>query len=1183
MADFSTKRFDDRILDREDDGSAFERFVDEFLRLQSPDDALVRGLAKGRDGAIDLSDAGGEVTQIAECKFVGAKTDGTASKRWGEVASRLRENLPKVACGSGAEKYRPWLKSEGNLQSYRFVTSAICADVNERNQLRKSIGDFFTAISREHDELNHLQNLEVDVRFWDDLVGQSATFAPLFYRWFGGFPPGYGEIAVSFGSSEVGFKRFLESGNLPYFSRDAYSAQIGKQDISHIEVALEHLTKGNDGRAFVISGPGGIGKTRMSIEICKKALDQGWWPVRLERRARIADLDDLCASHADTARVLLFIDYAEAFDELDQVPEAVFRLARDGQHRISMLASTRSSSIQRVTDQLTEIETGELPLRSEGGHDGYDSWVVRQILDHFNVPNAEAVAASCSGLPVMAAFAGFLFVRDKAKFEDQFGNLVAVNDFGDWATTRLKSVENRFPGHPVQRILAGLAVRLPMPTEEAEAFRAASDINRDLFEVLRADHWLESDGDGFSAAHDVLADAMLARHLAGMPGSEQDRLQNLLGSALVEDRLDRCLAAVDRLGQHPVFTNLSGRRAVEALIERDRSKTLAQFPAVAQRRLVTPADLIELLAGSEELRLGIEKAPQAYLTLARAAEWAATKGCDRIDRPLAENGLSGPLATAVAWPNPSNIILRCAHAFDPARYRDAVFERLLAEPDHIDSHYLIVSLLKSGASPQEVLLCLQAWLVKNERAVKASFAYRSWLDAHGDVDAVRAHVLAWLVEHGSSQEARFVYRSWLGAKGDVEAVRANVVAWLAEHGRSQEAGFVYRSWLDAGGDVEAVRANVVAWLAKHGTITEARFVYKSWIDAAGEVKAVRANVVAWVAEHGTITEAEFLYSSWLDAHGDVEAVRANVVAWLAEHGTSQEAGFVYRSWLDAKGDEEAVRANVVAWLAEHGTIPEAGFVYKSWLEAKGDVDAVRAHVFAWLAKHGTIPEARFVYQSWLDAGEPFESIRSSCERWLKEHWDLEDAGFVTKALSSREDLSFDSIARIVAWAGTHARHEDAIFRLSRVSRSFVLQPSNSGFRKLVTKATRVVFDNLLEKEALSGHEKDACSILFANFAKNEYPRDDNWPTIVGIFQDGLKHGGVFTQFAGMPRMTWAVLLAAALERQLLDWSVDGAAISHAVDLILQAISEHELNELISSGYFGEWPGDRLDLAFPESQ
>jgi uncharacterized protein YydD (DUF2326 family) len=196
MTDFKGKRFDCRILDREDSGEAFERFVDEFLRLESPGKTLVRGLARGADGAIDLADANQRLEQIVECKFIGSDTKSTAGERWGEVKRNLQENLVLLAQGDEKrrKKYRPWLKSEGDLKEYTFVTSTICASADERNKLRMSISDFFGALSQAHDELSHLLDINVDLRFWDDLIGQSARFTPLFYRWFGGFPQGYGEL-----------------------------------------------------------------------------------------------------------------------------------------------------------------------------------------------------------------------------------------------------------------------------------------------------------------------------------------------------------------------------------------------------------------------------------------------------------------------------------------------------------------------------------------------------------------------------------------------------------------------------------------------------------------------------------------------------------------------------------------------------------------------------------------------------------------------------------------------------------------------------------------------------------------------------------------------------------------------------------------------------------------------------
>ncbi|MBW3245840.1 hypothetical protein KUV57_24725 [Epibacterium sp. DP7N7-1] len=1201
MNDFGGKRFDDRILDREDDGSAFERFVDEFISLEVPESRLVRGLARGADGAIDLVDTSYRIKQIVECKFIGANTKSTAEERWGEVRRHLADNLIPLAQGNKnrRKKYRPWLRSEGDLETYTFVTSAICASADERNKLREAISSFFRDLSHKHGELRHLADVKVDLRYWDDLVGQSAFFAPLYYRWFGGFPQGFGEISGSFGA-ETGFKQFLANRNLPYFSRDLYLSETKQRPVSEFDTILKFLTEGNDARARVIFGPGGVGKTRLSIELCEKAREVGWWPIRLDRKASVAELDTICQTHASTAKLLLFIDYAEAFEELDQLHEAVARLASDGKHRISILASTRSSSLQRVIDRLNDLQPEVTNLSPEKDRDDYTDWLVGKIIHHLEIPQSEQVAKSCRGLPVMAAFAGFLFQRDRTQFDLQFGNLASINDFSGWSSVRLKAIEDRFPDQPVQSLLAELAVRLPIPQTEVNAFRHDTDLKREIFDILKADRWIEVENEAYSAAHDVLADAILARHLFAVPGIEQDRVQDIAVAAMKEGHLDRCMAALDRLGDHPVFERLSGKALVEALMASNGEKTLEVLPSLIKTRLLSPAELIALLASSDVLRARLANAPEAHLTLARAGEWAATKGQALIDRASAELALNQALDSAVAYQHPSNMVLRYAHAFDSARFYDEVLRRVLAAPSALDTHYLIVSLLKHGRPPEDVSSHLESWLERNSKATKASFVYRAWLDAGGDVEAVREKLLLWVEEHSTATEAQFVYRAWLDAGGDVEAVREKLLLWVEEHGTAIEAGFVYkawlgaggdveavreklllwveehstttdapfvyRAWLDAGGDVEAVREKLLLWVEEHGTAIEAQFVYKAWLDAGGDVEAVREKLLLWVEEHSTATEAQFVYQAWLDAGGDVEAVREKLLLWVEEHGTAIEACFVYKAWLDAGGDVEAVREKLPLWVVEHGTATEAQFVYKAWLNAGGDVEAVREKLLLWVEDHGTAPEADFVYKAWLDADLPYEEIQSQCQEWFLVNWKLETAVFVTKALSSRSDLPLDIVARIVAWAGLYAKHEDAIFRLSRVSRVISNSMLPQSFIDIFKKSILIVFEHILYKRTLSESEQNTCAILFGNLVKTKNSANVLWLAILEIYCSCLRHGSILRNFQGMPSGTWVILLHDALIEGLLDPIKDRVAVNHAHKLVQDAVSPEDYADFLKYKY-----------------
>ncbi|MEM7664110.1 MAG: hypothetical protein AAF292_17850 [Pseudomonadota bacterium] len=615
-----------------------------------------------------------------------------------------------------------------------------------------------------------------------------------------------------------------------------------------------------------------------------------------------------------------------------------------------------------MTDRLSDLQAETKGLVPEKEHDGYADWLVEKIIGHFDVPNGQKVANSCRGLPVMAAFAGFLFQKDRTQFDLQFGNLASTKDFNGWSSIRLKAIEDRFPGQPVQSLLAELAVRLPMPKTEVIAFRSDTDVKRDIFEILKADRWIEPEGEAYSAAHDVLSDAILARHLFAMPGAEQDRVHDIAAAALKEDRLDRCIAALDRLGEHPSFQRLSGKALVEALIVSDSEKTLAVLPSLIKSRLIGPAELIALLASSDVMRTRLAEAPEAHLTMARAGEWVATKGQYEIERETAELALSAPLGSAVAFQHPSNMVLRCAYAFDSARFYDDVIERVLAAPVALDTHYLIVSLLKWGTPPADVSPHLLPWLAKNSAAPKASF------------------------------------------------------------------------------------------------------VYKAWLDAGGEVQAVRDKLLLWVEEHGTS------------------------------------------------------------------------------------------------------PEADFVFKAWLDAELPYEEIQLHCEAWFLVNWKLESAVFVSKALSSRSDLPLDVVARIVAWAGLYAQHEDAIFRLSRVSRVFSERMIPRCLMEILNKSLLAVFESLLYKCKFSEGEIFSCAILFGNLSKAKNFMNSIWSSVLIIYCSCLRNGKILRSFQGMPSGTWVILLHDAMKEGLLDPNRDFIAINHGHKLVQELVTAEDYANLIKHNY-----------------
>ncbi|MFN7611718.1 MAG: hypothetical protein ACK5QX_12420, partial [bacterium] len=214
------------------------------------------------------------------------------------------------------------------------------------------------------------------------------------------------------------------------------------------------------------------------------------------------------------------------------------------------------------------------------------------------------------------------------------------------------------------------------------------------------------------------------------------------------------------------------------------------------------------------------------------------------------------------------------------------------------------------------------------------------------------HLLNWLHQNDIAQKASFVYKNWLEAKGEIAVVREPILGWLKRYGATPEAQFVYKAWLDAKGEIAVVREPILGWLERYGATPEAKFVYGSWFNAKLDIADVRTTFLGWLKQHSSTAEASwFFYRRWLEETGDAEAVCAPIRDWLKVYQTSSGASHVYQSWLNASGEHEVVRDHLLAWIEVNSSLEDPTYVLCAWLEAGGSLGLIKSACEAWLTEH----------------------------------------------------------------------------------------------------------------------------------------------------------------------------------------------------------------------------------------
>ena len=822
--------------------------------------------AFGNDGAIDHLVIGDRDQIVIECKFFGKERKGQPAGDWREVANTLGPNLRANAerdINSIERHYRNWFDVERPIKGYWFCTSGVFQP-GAQTELRQDISAFFASFAGS--PLAHLAGINIEVVGWNDFDGALSAIPPLHFRWFRKLPIGLRPLrSLTEGKT---FRKFLDEETLEFFSRDVFNHEIGFNNHGRLtdeRSTLSALLERKDQTGLVLSGPGGLGKTRLALQLGLEAEQNkdNWLVLQVERNAQPEAIDELARAYATSAQVLLIIDYAEAATSLFGLAQAMERANRDGQHLFRFVATCRASALSAVKEALEDSQYRVIEF-SGSSDDRYNNWVVNKILLSAKLPRFNEMATVCGGLPAMAAFAVFLFKQYPEKFDAQFGQLHQGDDFGAWAGKRLRLALSAqgLGDFSTRRPLAALAARLPLSVDEYHRLRADNDETNWLLNLLKDDRWIEPDGEGVAAAHDIFADAIIARYLFEAEGTITDRAGDVLIDTMDTGAFDRALIALNRLAAHKQFSRIDGFAAIRRVHARNPLPVVTAHKVLLKIRIPNYETPIRLLKALPDVAGAIAADGSCDGLVAHLAESTATSK-DEEWRNASSQILQPFLDLGVERTRWSNIVVRRALRLLPDRYWQAAIAWIRGQPARSETHFLFVAWLRCGLALNEIASDLDIWLVNGGRIdLKASFVFSAWLDAAAKLDPtecldnigkVGVHVLTWLGQYGTSEEASFVYRSWLDAAAKLDPpecldkigkVGVHVLTWLGQYGTSEEASFVYRSWLGAAAELDPpecldkvgkVETHVLAWLAARGTSEVAQFVYTSWLDAVAKL------------------------------------------------------------------------------------------------------------------------------------------------------------------------------------------------------------------------------------------------------------------------------------------------------------------------------------------------------------
>ncbi len=906
-----------------DIGDAFQMFVHELLLPEHP--KLHRFPGGGKDGGIDLIDTS-NTCFVVECKVVGEDGYAESEKRWKTVRNNLQQHLRDPSGPtSGQSQYGPWYSTDKPIAEYVFCVSSSFSNEQQRRNLEKMIADFFRELAGQRSHLSHLGSLKVSILDWNSFSTRLRQRPHLVFRWFPSCRPN-GLVPLDEALDVGTFRAYLTNAQLPYYSLAEHLRIVpAPEDIGILdEESLLARFENPEITGLVISGKGGIGKSRLTLELGWLALRQGWSVLRVQSRLKEDALEDLAERLTPEAPALLLVDYIETQSDFGELVESLNVLNDSGVARLRYVASCRTGYYHNaIAASSRHLPVDLTPPPGAVALDWYFDYrrqTVGNILTKAGLPVSQQHLSVCHDLPILAVFLAYLHTSGRS---EDLAELLTEIEFGRWVAKR---VQLSFQSKDVSRDLALLVPLFPMA--DSTAARLGHDL-RPVFDRLATDGWVEKvpanapdSVDQWVTAHDVLADQILLSYLRSIPNTAEAFVGELFSLAADTGSLPSAIVSLQRIADTPPLSAILWAKIITDAIAVNESSWRDVRDVLIRTTLLPVPDRITLLYAHDDLWADAERDISFQNSLGWFARWAAT-GADGENQEQDKEVLISWISKAVPFAEKNNFVITWGLRLAPELVREGALRWITTRPQLFQTHYLMVAWLEVGLPTEPIAVFVQRWCHKFSESFQLSFVAVAWLNAKGERALVQDSIGEWLVSHRTDAEAEFVYNAWLDAGGDKALVQDSIKEWLVSHKTDAEASHVYNAWLDAGGDKALVHDSIKEWLVSHKTDAEASHVYKAWLDAGGDKALVQDAVGGWLLAHREDEDADHVFRSWLEAGGDRNLVWDSAMAWLAKHRDEESAVYVTKFIARQPDLPTSTVKDVLAWCRAFPTHEDA--------------------------------------------------------------------------------------------------------------------------------------------------------------------------------------------------------------------------------------------------------------------
>ena len=798
------------------------------------------------------------------------------------------------------------------------------------------------------------------------------------------------------GDKATKYKQYLSGNILDYVSRDDFKRKNNLQKFLDESEIIKNFLMKDDMEGCIISGEGGVGKTRLLIQIGLYAFSQRWNVFFLT--TRFSDFRTLANFLEFTNNIegkhngkhLLIIDYTEECNWY--TPDFIEEIFTYNPNlKVKVIANCRNSFISSSNYPHSYYQAKLFESENEKE---YQKHVINNILSpiKINIGNIDRFDFH-SLKPSYAVFLRYLYESGKQL------DILESGDFKEWLKKRFLATIN--VGNDFSEAEKAVIYLMSLPTNNNEALFNYNEnkVLTNQIERLVNNGWideveLETGEIVYQSIHDTITDELLILLLEA-----KNRRQNIFFKDSIEfasafKKTTNWIRSFERINGASSFDTIAFVKFIENCIDECEYLVNNKYE-LATTSLFEEEERIKLINNhlvffSEYTKDILFGFPLSFALNVFSKKKSIPKGL----KPLADNWLLVNKDLSSDRNIAHRIISTYIKLFGYLPEIKSHFEIYLTLPQSPWSSYVIKSFIDKTENIDFITKYTIQYLQNFAVTRQASFVLSAWLDKDGDKEIIQDFLIQYLVQNAKEKEARFILGRWLDKDGDKGIIQDFLIQYLEQNAIEKEASFVLGAWLDKNGDKEIIQDFLIQYLEQNAKDEEARYVFDAFLKRSIEIKNIEIFLKKFLEKYSEKDFASYVIHPYLKNYKDLDFIKPYFGKWLDNFVNKINTRFDLQFWLQKSSDYDFIKPYILKWLNQYYNNYFASYILQTYLDKTGDFITIKDFIYEWLPLHGENKGANYLLQSVIAYEQQSDIILPYCNKWLAKFGNVHSAHFL---------------------------------------------------------------------------------------------------------------------------------------------------------------------------------------------